>query len=121
MAGVLGDHLGTAAFDLDVRVQVWRRATLEHHPPNRRGSEAESGTSQDSRHAFVPHGREQTLQLPHEIPDELRVAVDGLDGLNEGSLPVLVEPPHPDQQGLKIDDEDLRGPLQGPAASCPKL
>ena len=35
---------------------------------------------------FVPHRREQALQLPHEIPDEVRISVHGLDGLNRLSF-----------------------------------
>jgi hypothetical protein len=121
MAGVPGDHRGTPSLDLNVGVQVWRRDPLDQHPPNRRRSEAAAGTSQHARHALVAHGREQTLQLSDEIPDEIRVAVDRLDGSDKGSFPVLVEPTHPDQERLQIDEEDLCGPLQGPAASCPNL
>jgi hypothetical protein len=77
--------------------------------------------SQDLRQLLVSQRREQPLQLPDEVPDKVRVAIDRLDGLNESSCPVLIEPPHPDQERLQIDEKDLRGPLQGPAASGAEL
>ena len=60
--------------------------------PNRRGPQAKPDSGQYQRHALAAHRREQTLQLSHEIPDEIRVTIHGLDSLNQLSFAMLVEP-----------------------------
>jgi hypothetical protein len=72
-------------------------------------------------HTLVPHRRAQALQLPNEVPDEVRVAVDGLNGLNERTFPWLVYAPHPVEKGLQVDQEDSGRLLQVPTPSGAEL
>jgi hypothetical protein len=117
MPRVLGHH-SASSLDLHVRVRVRRLTSFAHDPSDRRGSQAQSDSGQDPCRSLAAHCRKQTLQLSHEIPDEVRVAVDGLDGSNERSFPVFVEPTHPYQQRLQVNKEDPRRVLQGPARAA---
>ena len=69
-----------------LRRNVIRRRTrrLTHDATKRRRSHEQPYPCEHLRHPIVSHGRKQSLQLPHEIPDEIRVAIDWLVGLDEG-------------------------------------
>jgi lysophospholipase L1-like esterase len=63
---------------------VLRRLTvLPDDASDRRPAKEEGGSSQHPRQSFKSHGREQALQLPQELPDEIGVTVDGLDYLDQ--------------------------------------
>ncbi len=51
-------------------------------PADRCRTQRQAGTSEKLSHAFVAHRREQSFQLPHQVPDEVGVAVDRLDRLD---------------------------------------
>jgi hypothetical protein len=74
-----------------------------------------AGPGQDSRKPLAAHPGKQNLQLPHEVSDEVRVAVDGLDGLDERPFAGLIQAPSPMEQGLEVEQENPRGFLQVPA------
>ena len=72
-------------------------------------------------HALVAHRREEPFQLSDEVPDEVRVAVDRFYSLYQVSLPVLIEPAHPNLQRLQIDQKDPGGLLQSPTSGRAEL
>jgi hypothetical protein len=90
-------------WDNNFGVILGRLTAFPNHAPDGGRAQEEAGSSQDLSHALASHRREQALQLPNEIPDEIRVTVHGLDRLDQASFAVLVEPPHPDLQRVKVD------------------
>jgi len=46
-------------------------------------------SSQHLCHSLGAHRGEQCFQLPHEVPHEIRVTVDGLHGLNQDPFTLL--------------------------------
>jgi hypothetical protein len=116
MARVFGDD-ASATPDCGFYVVLGRVPSFPHDPTDSRRTQDETDAREDLRHSLVSHRRAQALQLPHEIPDEIGISVDRLDGLNQGAFTGLVEPTHPDHESLKVDQEHLGRLLQIPA-SC---
>ena len=95
--------------------------SLSDDAANRRRAKAEPGTGEYLRHALSAHRWAESFQRLDEVSDEVRVAVDRLYSLYDVSLPVLVEPAHPNLQRLQIDQKDPGGFLQSPAPGCAEL
>ena len=98
-----------------------RRFLFPDDSVNRRRAEMQPRSSQHLCHAYSTDRREQHLPLPDEIPNEVRITVDGPDGLNQISLTVLVDATHPDLQRLQVKQKDPGGLLQGPTSGGTKL
>jgi len=98
-----------------------RSTALPDHPPYRGCAEVQPGSGEHLSHALVSDLREESFQLTDEIPNEVRITVDGLDGLNQVSLAMLVDATHPDLQGLQVNQKDPDGLLQRPTPGCTEL
>ncbi len=104
MARIPGHYTTTAGSHLGI---VFRRRTgFPNHAPNRGCTQDKPGPAEYLRHALVPHCGEETLQLPNKISDEVRIAVDGFDGLNERSFSRFIEASHPHEH----EQRDFRRP-----------
>jgi len=82
MPRILGDDTA-ATPDSHFGIVIRRPRPFPHYPTDRRRAQDETDPGEHLRHPLVSHRWEQALQLPHEIPDKVGVAVDGLYGLNE--------------------------------------
>ena len=103
------------------RIALGRCASFPHDPTDRRRAQDETDPGEHLRHPFVTHCRAQALQLPNEIPDEIGIVVDGLNGLNERTFPWLVDAPHPMKKRLQVDQKDSGRLLQVPTPSGAEL
>lgn len=59
--------------------------------------------------------------MPHEVPDEVGIAVDRFGGLDQRTFAGLIETAHPDQESLQVNEEDAGGFLQRPASGRSEL
>ena len=118
VTGKPGDY-ATATSSARVGIGLWP-AALSNHATDGRCAEAQPRPTEHLRHALVTHRWEQSLQLPHEISDKIGVTIHRLDGLNEISLSVLIEPTHPRLRRLRVEQEHPRSLLQIPPASRPE-
>jgi hypothetical protein len=100
-------------------VVVERTDRLTYHPADCRCTQVQAGFCEHVGHTLGPHRREQELQLAHEVPDEVRVAVHRLSGLNERGLTMLVEATHPQLHRVQVEQEDVRSLLERPAPRRP--
>ena len=94
---------------------------LPQHASDRRRAELKTCASHNLGQSLGPDGREQSLQLPHEVAHDVGVAVDRLQRLYERPLLILVDASHPVLQGLQIDEEHASDPVQCPAPGCSEL
>lgn len=117
--GIPGNDPSTSTFESWLIVR--RRSALSLDPSNRRCAEPEPDPSEDVGHALATHRGEQRFQLPDEIPHEIRVAVDRLHGPNQGPFTELIQPTHPDQERLHIEEKDPGRLLECPTSSSPEL
>jgi hypothetical protein len=76
------------------------RATSQH----RLRSQLEASSGEDLGQALATHRGEQDLQLPHEVADEVWVAVDRVDCLDQRPLARLVESSHPELERANFKD-----------------
>ena len=120
MPRIRGDDT-TATRDRHFGIVLGRCASFPHDPTDRRRAQDETDPGKHLRHPLVSHRWEQALQLPHEIPDKVGVAVDGLYGLNERAFPWLIDTPHPMKKRLQVDQEDSGRLLQVPTPSGAEL
>ena len=121
--GVIGDLCDddAAAANGDLGIVMYRRRCLANHGSDRRRAEVEPGTDEDVRDPLAADRGEPTRELPHEVPDEIRTAVDRFDRADERLFSRFVEALHPDHQGLQVHEEDPCRYLLSPAAGGSKL
>ena len=106
----------TAAASRTMFLGVFVRGVLfPGNPTNRRRAQMQTRSSQHLRHTYRSDRGKKHLQLPYEIPHEIRKAIDGLNRLDDGSLAMLVDATHPQQQRLQVNEEDSGGLLQRPS------
>ena len=120
MPRILGDDTA-ATPDSHFGIVIRRPRPFPHYPTDRRRAQDETDTGEYLRHTLVSHCRAQALQLPNEVPDEVGVAVDRLNGLYERTLPWFVHATHPMKKRLQVDQENSGCRLQVPAPSGAKL
>jgi hypothetical protein len=92
---------------------------LTNHAPDGGRAPYRTCSSEHLGDTFRSHRREQTLQLPDEIPDEVGVTVYRLDRLDQVAFAVLGESAHSNQQRLQIEQEHAGRLFRGPAACGP--
>ncbi len=90
-------HYTTTAAGSHLGIVFRRRTGFPDHAPNRGCTQDKPGPAEYLCHAFVSHCGEETLQLTDKIPDEVRIPVDGFDGLNERPFARFIEASHPEE------------------------
>jgi hypothetical protein len=106
---------------LGLRFIVGRFTVFPDDAADSRRTKVEPQPSEYLCHALGAHRREKFFQLPNEVPDKVRVAVDRLDGCYQVPFPLFVQSSHPDLQRLQVHEEDPSRCLQGPPAGRTEL